>query len=172
MRSIASRRMLQQAPAAPRRSQLGPRPRTRQRRQRCEITANVGLLLGPRPAFDAPLGGDGFVNSLVAFRMHERHRAPGKSVAVVKAERMLADALFDGTTRKFRVIAPAPSSGGGSIVAPSQVELLPTNQCIGIALRLEGQPLQFLEHPSRCAFAAPQDEGSQRNDYRTPTERF
>src|ERR1700733_1290180 len=106
MRRIASRRMLQQAPAASRHSRLGPRPRTRQRRQRCEITANVGFLLRPRPAFDAPLCSDRLVDSLVALRMHKRYRSPSESIALVKTLRVLADALLNGAARDSRVIAP------------------------------------------------------------------
>src|ERR1700733_14412914 len=106
MRSIASRRMLQQAPTASRHSRLRLRARTTQRCQRFEITANVGFLLGPRPALDAPLGGDRLVDSLVALRMHKRYRSPSECIALLKTPRMLADALINGAARDSRVIAP------------------------------------------------------------------
>jgi hypothetical protein len=69
--------MLQQALSAFCHSRLRLRA-SGQRRQGFEITANIGFLLGPRPAFDGPLGGDGFVDSFVAFCVYERYRPPGE----------------------------------------------------------------------------------------------
>jgi hypothetical protein len=98
--------MLQQALAAFCHSRLRLRASTGQRRQHFEITANIGFLLGPRPAFDAPLGSDGFVDSFVAFCMYERYRPPSESISLVKPQGMLTEPLFNGTARDSGVVAP------------------------------------------------------------------